>query len=872
MKILKKTLGLILAFAMIFTVPAFAAAEPVVNSETVDTLVALGVIVGDENGNLNLSKDITRAEASMMMVRAMGYGDTVSASETVFSDVPASHWASGAIALATQQGILAGYPDGTFKPEQLVRLDEITKIIVAALGYTPKAVANGGFPGGFKVVAAQTGITKGTASDVIASRETVITMLYNALTVPMMEQTGYGTDVTYEVTGNLLLDNLNITKYEGTITSTHTTDTTLKNGYVKIDCDVKYDGAFKTEKVIKVPTEDIDKLYSSVSVDGLVNVPVIMYVKNANEDNAKLLYAIKDKDVTSVKFTAEDLKENMAFAINSDPTATVTIEVYDESTEDYNEYELNITKMYYNGQSTTTLDTIVTTDNSIDITLVSTLEDDVYDIVYVDKYTDYIVDRISARTYKVSGTVGGTLILDEEDKGCRFEIIKNGETISFDDIEVDDVLSVCGHVDGDNKLKTGKVYVISDKVEGKITGKNSDKVYIDGKGYEYSFTVPTIGSTGVFYVNSRGMLIKCDTTATYAGLNYGFAAYFKAYSLDRMDAACVKLLTSEGKWVTLEFADKVVFNNADGTRTNTKDTTFGLTTLIDGSTALYGINNVVAYDLNSEGKINKFYTTDVNDIFDVYTVGANKEYNADTLMFGNIFVEEDVVIFNVDTGIVGVGSLRIDEDQVEVISVNSILDGTTVGVKAYYDCDDAGVAHALLGVAINSGVNYADNFFVVSDDIMETVNADEEEGVLVPGIQGEDKVEIFINSDSYTTELAIGNVLLYTLNDKGEVGSYEVIDSENLPTDKEVGNITYSFDAGRVVAIKSNGNIELANGAVYTFDKNVTGAIVKTALDKVLDAMPGDIEPDSIGEEDGDIVIVKTIGSRIVDFVIITNR
>lgn len=46
-----------------------------------------------------------------------------------FPDVPASHWAAGAIDWVREQGLMAGYPDGTFRPEQPVTRAEAAAII-----------------------------------------------------------------------------------------------------------------------------------------------------------------------------------------------------------------------------------------------------------------------------------------------------------------------------------------------------------------------------------------------------------------------------------------------------------------------------------------------------------------------------------------------------------------------------------------------------------------------------------------------------------------------------------------------------------------------------------------------------------------------
>jgi hypothetical protein len=52
----------------------------------------------------------------------------------VFSDVPTSYWGYNAITSLATRGIVAGYPDGTFKPDNQITRAEFATILVKALG------------------------------------------------------------------------------------------------------------------------------------------------------------------------------------------------------------------------------------------------------------------------------------------------------------------------------------------------------------------------------------------------------------------------------------------------------------------------------------------------------------------------------------------------------------------------------------------------------------------------------------------------------------------------------------------------------------------------------------------------------------------
>ena len=64
--------------------------------------------------------------------------------KTAFPDVPSDHWATGAISVAHQQGMVVGDDVGTYRPDDPVLLQEAVAIIVRAMGYEPAATDKGG--------------------------------------------------------------------------------------------------------------------------------------------------------------------------------------------------------------------------------------------------------------------------------------------------------------------------------------------------------------------------------------------------------------------------------------------------------------------------------------------------------------------------------------------------------------------------------------------------------------------------------------------------------------------------------------------------------------------------------------------------------
>ncbi len=138
---LKKILALVLAFACAFTMFAGAAftdsADIKVDTEVVDTLVALGVVNGYDDGSFKPNGTVTRAEmAKMIYVLRTGNSDASAYNDdkTSFTDI-GSHWARGYIKYCQSLGIIAGKSNTKFCPNDKVSAQEAAKMLLVTLGY-----------------------------------------------------------------------------------------------------------------------------------------------------------------------------------------------------------------------------------------------------------------------------------------------------------------------------------------------------------------------------------------------------------------------------------------------------------------------------------------------------------------------------------------------------------------------------------------------------------------------------------------------------------------------------------------------------------------------------------------------------------------
>ena len=87
-------------------------------------------IFGYPDGTVRPNGEITRAEAAALLARLLEIESIGSAEAPSFPDTP-SAWYNKAINAVVQRGIMKGYPDGTFKPNDAITRAEFTQMIWA---------------------------------------------------------------------------------------------------------------------------------------------------------------------------------------------------------------------------------------------------------------------------------------------------------------------------------------------------------------------------------------------------------------------------------------------------------------------------------------------------------------------------------------------------------------------------------------------------------------------------------------------------------------------------------------------------------------------------------------------------------------------
>ena len=107
-------------------------------NNAVSTLTNLGVVNGYPDGGFHPQANITRAEFATMAVRFFIITEDYQYDSDAFTDI-ANHWANEYINIAYLLGIINGYPDGTYRPANVINRAEAVTIVNNTLRRSPCA-------------------------------------------------------------------------------------------------------------------------------------------------------------------------------------------------------------------------------------------------------------------------------------------------------------------------------------------------------------------------------------------------------------------------------------------------------------------------------------------------------------------------------------------------------------------------------------------------------------------------------------------------------------------------------------------------------------------------------------------------------------
>ena len=328
MKKLSKVLSLVLVIAMVFSLCVIGASASYADftdkdkitdtyKEAVNVMTGVGIIDGMNATTFDAQGNFTRAQAAKI-IAYMQLGPTAAAAlkgtGTGYKDVAATAWYAPYVAYCTQMGIIGGYGNGNFGPNDALTGYQFAKMLLCAVGYG----ANKEYTGNsWSINVAKDALQKGVFTDVLsASTNSVITreqatqMAFNTLTG--IDKVTYSTLVGDYITGGAIGSVSNrgtlgekvygITVYTGgTVSAVQAQGTkTATASYTAID---------------DVATAGNLVLYTNVDISAFGHA-VKIYTNGKTTATTQKVYAVIDESVKSVTVTAKstDTWETMAKA------------------------------------------------------------------------------------------------------------------------------------------------------------------------------------------------------------------------------------------------------------------------------------------------------------------------------------------------------------------------------------------------------------------------------------------------------------------------------------------------------------------------------------------------------------------------------
>jgi len=818
---MRKVLSFMLSLVMmlsIFGVNAVAS-DTSYDSETFSFLSQLGItkdVIGNEDGK------ITRAEFTAMIVRALNLTN-LTPDTTLFEDCSDSPFTSE-IHIAKSIGITNGTSANAFSPNHTVTASVAAKMAVAALGYTAKAEATGGYPTAYLQIAASLDLFTGVNSnDDVLSVSDAFTFIYNMMLAEVAVASGVenGNVVSQTADGiNLLTENFGYTYVSGTVDTVGSEGVNYESS---ADNSIEIGGTFyKTENDFSPLLGcDVDAWYDD---QGYVRIAIPSSSNNVVTLSAEEVvgytdFKLETEDADSYKKKVYNIEKGFSFILNG------RLISHNDSSFKFNKGTLKLIDNDGNGK---------------------------YDFVVAEKTEYFVIGSVNAVNGVIydSNSAYKSISLESDDE-YSVELTLNGTPASVYDLEESMVCEVLMSED----YKLCKVNAYLSVVSGVVAEKGNDYYIIDGKSYKLTDYFNnlgidiSIGSAYDFLISSDGSIISVANSAS-SSMKYGY--FMDCASKGGLESTVVvKVMTTIGDIQIFTLKDKIVMDGKPAEASYVKDI------LKPADVPKYQvirykesdgvITHLDLFDEGGEEWVVGEYEPDDNSLTK-YADKLSVHYRS-SVTFGIPNVSfKNAVIFEVPKALATDPNVKYSDELFMVSGTGSLTNDATYKVDVY-DYDERYVPSvivlyrstdsSILATPSSSGVGYM---------VREMSDAIDSEGVAqkLLKVYGNGKyAQYFIDPVSYESMVKQkkipkqGDIVRLTTNAKG----YVVGISIDVTYDKEskeikvnygqsgVSNLSYdylSYYSGRVLAI---GNSHIALNAENAPSGAVSGGgIVNLSL------------------------------------------
>ena len=714
---MKKFLSLVLALTMALSLVTVSAGATdfdddgdITYQEAVTVIAGMGIVDGYSDGTFGPDEALTRGAAAKIicnLILGPTTADALSASSAPFVDVPTTNTFAGYITYCSQQGIISGYADGTFRPTDTLSGNAFMKMLLGALGYDSDKEGYTGANWTVNVIKQAVGIELNDGNDDFVgsqavTRQEACLYAFNTLKATMVEYS----------------DNSTVTVGDITISSqgdySDVSNSTSSDGNIEDDGLMQFAERYFRDLEAEDDTDDFGRPATTWTYDGdelgtYANDADATYVVGDTEDTLGTLVT----DDACLDYSASDVLSNADVYYNGKDLGS-----YSSNSDDYPAGKGDIIEAYENDDNE--VDTIVIRSytyakiDTVDEDLSSTHENNgasvALELVDIDDgslgtwYDDYDDSDEVLTGYNSNYTEGTVLAV---------AISENDDDVILDSYIMDSVTGTPTSARAmDYSAETRDKAQVA---EGTIT--------IDGTRYEYAGQMTGLDDglnvdfdeEYTIYLTAEGYVLAVDGAAS-ASLDdvYYVAGAYGERSAGRLTYYIETVAVQDGTYAVLELD-------------STDISTFGLTSSSydynNSGEGLYLLDEdeySVVKALTDDATVGS-YTVAVATYSDGYGLTQPVERDSTTIRLDNS--DKDRLYLADDTFFIGVEGVTGDSEDLENLDITTATGVMTMdpdkssylSVYVIYD-DDQDAKFVVYAAAVMSGaVNIGDVVYLTDE-------------------------------------------------------------------------------------------------------------------------------------------------------------
>lgn len=851
---MKKITGILFAIVLIIisTVSVIAEDEIALSDkqrEAVSLLNDIGIYENIDDEKAVTS--VTRGEFAKLLVRMIGESELNENPRRIYVDVMPDNDAAASIELLYDKGIMIGYGDAEFAPDEGITAMEAAKAMISITGYANRAELMGGYPNGYYSIASSNGFMDGVS---VSTNGQITYADLAVMFKNVLESKKY-----------LIIDGVS----KGYITEKEAQDKDYM-GYVlgiyQYRGTVEGYGNTFLESPIKTTRDDSCIIGGEQFVNGTRDMSIwlglnVKVYYREGYDGYEMLHIASDKNNEVLEVSSEDIEED----------TTLTKLSYSIDSGRMKNARISPDAIFvYNGKRLEIVTEGELLIESGSVRLINNNGDSEYDIVIIKEYTTFIVEKAIITDSELLFKYGkGTLDLD--DGTVKAAYYMDGAETDFSSISNGSVLSIAmsrntrGDILADIYISNNQVTgtLKSTYIDGNRKGVvlEDDTVYLytadfmtrleEGEGNTYE---PSFGETGTYYIDYFN---QCAAYVVDATLKE-YAYVVKCWYDEEEEKAHIRLFLKDGTFENFVISDKIKVNDKRAIASDVPE-------LLKTTGTEGGIYQLIVYTPGAEGEVAKIQIAE-SKLGEPYYIAAEDEfvlnaypkntagvpcgvrfYKNMAVDYPYAFVDGKTIQFLIPTD-------KSNEKAYKIATKLSSSDESVPAPVYIYDSGKAGNIGAIVTNTANEG-KYS-NACVV-DKVYEALD---EEGEICTVIQFVSGISVYVGDDviydqpnkntnwqslvDYSNvtvnDLKRGDVIEYTTSNNRVEMLRVIVKTDNIGpirTDGETTNIVLNGNMiADVISVSDNGRTALVhymnsdgdekyqpmivNGTVYRYDSS----------------------------------------------------